>query len=102
VQNDVQEVLETISETVNDDAEIRKLCINERKLRNTAAAAAARGGIAKLPPELNSSGGHTPAMRMASAILESVEFQLQGTFVSVCAGWVGDWGFAGRLGLRVC
>ncbi|EFN55977.1 hypothetical protein CHLNCDRAFT_145324 [Chlorella variabilis] len=83
VQNDVQEVLDAISETVNDDAEIRKLCLNERRLRTAAAAAAARGGEARVPPELQTSGGRTPEMRMGSAILESYEFKLQGTFGSL-------------------
>lgn len=86
MQNDVQEVLDAISETVNDDAEIRKLCLNERRLRTAAAAAAARGGEARVPPELQTSGGRTPEMRMGSAILESYEFKLQGTFVSCGPG----------------
>lgn len=47
-----------------------------------AAAAAAKAGEARIPPELTSSGGRTPEMRMAAAILESYEFKLQGTHVS--------------------
>lgn len=83
VQNDVQEVLEAIGDVVNSDIEVKKLCLRERQMRTAAAAAAARGGEAKLPPELASNAGRTPEMRMASAILEAYEFKLQGTSSSL-------------------
>ena len=77
-----QEVLDAIGDVVNDDTEVKKLCLSERAARVAAAAAAARAGEARLPPELGtSSGGRTPEMRMGSAILESYEFKLLGTSV---------------------
>jgi hypothetical protein len=75
-------VLDAIGDTVNDDAEVKKLCLSERQARSAAAASAAKTGQARLPPELASSGGRTPEMRMGAAILESYELKLQGTHVS--------------------
>jgi hypothetical protein len=68
---------------VNDDAEVKKLCLSERQARSAAAASAAKTGQPRLPPELASSGGRTPEMRMGAAILESYELKLQGTHVSL-------------------
>ena len=62
--------------------QVKKLCLTERQVRAAAAAAAAKAGEARIPPELASSGGRTPEMRMGAAILESYEFKLQGTHVS--------------------
>lgn len=64
MQNDVREVLEAISDTVNDDGEVRKLCLTERQERTRAAVASARAGEGKLPPQLATTGGRTPEMRM--------------------------------------
>ena len=61
--------------------QVKKLCLAERQARTHAAAAAARGGAAKLPPELVSSNGRTPEMRMGATIMEAYEFKLQGTHV---------------------
>ncbi|PRW56958.1 Magnesium transporter MRS2-4 isoform A [Chlorella sorokiniana] len=83
VQNDVQEVLEAIGDVVNDDAEIKKLCLTERQERTQAAHIAAKTGHAQLPPALETRGGRTPEMRMASSIMESYEFKLQGTHSSL-------------------
>ncbi|KAL4424906.1 hypothetical protein ABPG77_002129, partial [Micractinium sp. CCAP 211/92] len=83
VQNDVQEVLDAISDTVNDDGEVKKLCLSERQERTKAAIASARAGEGRLPPQLATTGGRTPEMRMGSAILESYEFKLQGTHTSL-------------------
>lgn len=53
--------------------QVKKLCLTERLARTAAAAAAAKAGEARLPPQLASNGGRTPEMRMGAAILESCE-----------------------------
>ncbi|PSC69475.1 Magnesium transporter MRS2-4 [Micractinium conductrix] len=85
IQNDVQEVLEAIGDVANDDNEMKKICISERLGRTAAMAQAAKSDhpLTHVPPQLASSGGRTPEMRMGSAILESYEFKLQGTHSSL-------------------
>ena len=71
------------ADVVNEDISLKAICLTERHIRTSSAAAAAQGGgEATVPPQLASSGGRTPHMRMAATILEAYEFKLQSVHVS--------------------
>ncbi len=52
--------------------QIKKLCLAERQERTHAASAAAKSGQPHLPPALETRGGRTPEMRMASSIMVGI------------------------------
>lgn len=99
VKQDVRDLLGSLTDVVNDDATLRKLCLTERAALVAAGAPRAREG--PKPSADDARGAHdahglrpawaagdagrggaaagpsrSPSMRMASAILESYEFQL--------------------------
>lgn len=53
-------------DVANDDNEMKKICISERLGRTAAMAQAAKSDhpLTHVPPQLASSGGRTPEMRM--------------------------------------
>lgn len=106
VQQDVKDLLEALTCIVEDDMQLKRLCLSDRAAALASVPGVAgpgavagkrthkpgfkelRGAEGGYSRKGDGAGQRSPAMRMAAAILESYEFKLTAVHVSDIVEWV--------------